>query len=355
MKILAIETSCDETAVALLECTGELDSPKFKILGNSLISQIELHKEYGGVYPMLAKREHQKNLAPLLHKTLAEAGEDPNKPKIDYICVTSGPGLEPALWVGILFAEEIGKEWNVPVIPVNHMEGHIYSVLNDTHPRIEFPALALLVSGGHTELVKIDDYGVYEIVGKTRDDAVGEAFDKVARLLELPYPGGPKISVLAELHRQKNLTPSFEFPKPMIHSKDLDFSFSGLKTSVLYKLKDVEITEEIREEFARAFEDAAVEVLIDKTRRAIDKFAPQTLIVAGGVSLNAHLQRELSKLSNEFPNLILRVPPASLTGDNAVMIGMAGFMKIKTDSIETKPYNQEKISARGNLSFRRQI
>ncbi len=355
MKILAIETSCDETAVALLECTGEIDSPKFKILGNSLISQIELHKEYGGVYPMLAKREHQKNLAPLLHKTLVEAGEDPQKPHIDYIAVTSGPGLEPALWVGILFAEEIGKEWNVPVIPVNHMEGHIYSVLNDTHPKIEFPALALLVSGGHTELVKMDDYGVYEIVGKTRDDAVGEAFDKVARLLELPYPGGPKISVLAELHRQKGLTPSFQFPKPMIYSKDLDFSFSGLKTSVLYRLKDIEITEEIREEFSRAFEDAAVEVLIEKTRRAIDKFAPQTLIVAGGVSLNTHLQRELSKLSNEFPNLILRVPPPALTGDNAVMIGMAGFMKIKTDSIEDKTFNQNKIIAQGNLSLHKQV
>ncbi|MHB0978168.1 MAG: tRNA (adenosine(37)-N6)-threonylcarbamoyltransferase complex transferase subunit TsaD [Minisyncoccota bacterium] len=355
MKILAIETSCDETAVALLECTGELDSPKFKILGNSLISQIELHKDYGGVYPTLAKREHQKNLAPLLQKTLIEAGESAdwrtNKPQIDYIAVTSGPGLEPALWVGILFAEEIGKEWNIPVVPVNHMEGHIYSVLNDTHPNIEFPALALLVSGGHTELVKMDNYGVYEVVGKTRDDAVGEAFDKVARLLELPYPGGPKISLLAELHRQKGLVPSFKFPKPMIHSKNLDFSFSGLKTSVLYKLRETEITEKVREEFARAFEEAAVEVLIEKTRRAIDKFAPKTLIVAGGVSLNIHLQRELLKLSGEFPALIFRLPPPSLTGDNAVMIGMAGFMKIKTSTPEYKPHNQEKIVARGNLTF----
>ncbi len=355
MKILAIETSCDETAVALLECTGELDSPRFKVLGNSLISQIELHKDYGGVYPMLAKREHQKNLAPLLHKTLIEAGENPNRPQIDYIAVTSGPGLEPALWVGILFAEEIGKEWNVPVIPINHMEGHIYSVLEagskNYESRIEFPALALLVSGGHTELVTMNDYGSYEIVGKTRDDAVGEAFDKVARLLELPYPGGPKISILAELHRQKGLIPSFKFPKPMIHSKDLNFSFSGLKTSVLYKLKDTEITEVVREEFARAFEDAAVEVLIEKTRRAIDKFAPQTLIVAGGVSLNIHLQEELSKLSEEFPNLILRIPPPSLTGDNAVMIGMACFMKINKNRQETMDKKQETIVARGNLSL----
>lgn len=355
MKILAIETSCDETAVALLECTGELDSPRFKILGNSLISQIELHKDYGGVYPTLAKREHEKNLPPLLHKTLIEAGESAdwqtNKPDVDYIAVTSGPGLEPALWVGILFAEEIGKKWNVPVMPINHMEGHIYSVLNDTHPKIEFPALALLVSGGHTELVRMNDYGSYEIIGKTRDDAVGEAFDKVARLLELPYPGGPKISILAELHRQKGLVPSFKFPKPMIHSKDLDFSFSGLKTSVLYKLRDREITEEVREEFARAFEDAAIEVLIEKTRRAIDKFAPRTLIVAGGVSLNIHLQEEISELSKEFPDLFLRIPPPSLTGDNAIMIGMAGFMKILKDRLETTDNQQEKITAQGNLSL----
>jgi len=356
MKILAIETSCDESAVALLECEGKLDSPKFEILGNSLISQIELHKDYGGVYPTLAKREHQKNLPPLLNKTLTEAGENLEKPKIDYVCVTSGPGLEPALWVGILFAEELGKKWNVPVIPVNHMEGHIYSVLNAENPNLDFPVLTLLVSGGHTELVKMENHGEYEIVGKTRDDAVGEAFDKVARLLDLPYPGGPKISTLAELHRRKGLIPSFKFPKPMIHSKDLDFSFSGLKTSVLYKLRGVDVvTEEVREEFARAFEDSAIEVLVDKTRRAINQFAPKSLIVAGGVSLNIHLRRELSKLVGEFPNLVLRTPENSLTGDNAVMIGMAGYMKIQKDSIMKKFYDQKKIVARGNLAFPRQI
>lgn len=294
---------------------------------------------------MLAKREHEKNLPILLEKVFKETEEDVEKPKIDYIAVTSGPGLEPALWVGILFAEELGKKWGVPVIPVNHMEGHIYSVLFNSDEPLEFPALALLVSGGHTELVNIRNFGSYEVVGRTRDDAVGEAFDKVARLLGLHYPGGPKISKLAEIHRQKGLVPSFEFPRPMIHSKDLDFSFSGLKTSVLYKLKDIELSENTKEEYARAFEDSVIEVLIKKTKMAVEKFCPKTLIVAGGVSLNTHLRRELQKLSIEYPDLIIRIPDSELTTDNAVMIGIAGYIKLQ---LGFKP-NQDKIKAEGNL------
>ncbi len=359
MKILAIETSCDETAIALLECKGTLtprslgeagwEPLKFKLLGNALISQIDIHEKYGGVYPMLAKREHQKNLPILLEKVIKETGENPKN--IDYIAVTEGPGLEPALWEGILFAEKLGENWNVPIVPVNHMEGHIYSVLyNDVDTecqQIQFPALALLVSGGHTELVYIDDFGSYKIVGRTKDDAVGEAFDKVARLLGLSYPGGPKISILAEQHRKEGLSPSYEFPRPMIHSKDLDFSFSGLKTSVLYKLRGRELTEEQRNEAARAFEDSAIGVLVEKTKKALDEFYPKTLIVAGGVSLNTHLRRELEKFSLKFHELILRTPEPSLTTDNAVMIAVAGYIKIKT-GYKTK---KEKLKARGNLTY----
>lgn len=349
MKILAIETSCDETAIALLECEGRLVAPTFKLLGNALISQIDIHEKYGGVYPMLAKREHQKNLPILLEKVLKETGENPNN--IDYIAVTEGPGLEPALWEGILFAEKLSEEWDTPIIPVNHMEGHIYSVLfnssNTESLPIQFPALALLVSGGHTELVYIDDFGSYKVVGRTRDDAVGEAFDKVARLLGLSYPGGPKISVLAELHRKEGSIPSYEFPQPMIHSKDLDFSFSGLKTSVLYKLRGTELTEGQRNEAARAFEDSAIGVLVEKTRKALDEFYPKTLIVAGGVSLNTHLRRELEKLSRKFHELILRIPESSLATDNAIMIAIAGYIKIKT-GYKTK---NEKLKARGNLTY----
>src|SRR3989344_8160793 len=210
MKILAIETYCDETAVTLLDISGMLEKPDIKVLGNTLLSQVALHEKYGGVYPNLAKREHEKNLPPLLEKTLKEAGYDMSEAElrtndIDYIAVTEGPGLEPALWVGINFATELGKKWNKPVVPVNHMEGHIFSVLYKmlNTECLTLPALALLVSGGHTELVVVKDFGNYKIIGQTLDDAVGEAFDKVARMLGLPYPGGPEISKLAELSRGK--------------------------------------------------------------------------------------------------------------------------------------------------------
>ncbi|MDB5254272.1 MAG: hypothetical protein JWL80_338 [Parcubacteria group bacterium] len=345
MKILAIETSCDETAIALLEATGGLEAPRFKVLGNTLVSQIDLHKEYGGVYPMLAKREHEKNLPIVLEKTLNEAG---NSKDIDYIAVTNGPGLAPALWTGITFAEALGKEWNVPVLPINHMEGHLYSPLFHVNKTLEFPSIALLVSGGHTELVLMKDFGTYEILGKTRDDAVGEAFDKVARLLGLEYPGGPKISALANRHREKGISSTLSFPRPMINSHDLDFSYSGLKTSVLYKLKEIgDIDESIREEVARAFEDAAIEVLIEKTKQALEIHNPKTLIVAGGVSMNSYLRQELQKLSNLFPDTSLLLPEPSLTTDNAIMIGIAAYINILKD----KKLESGDIVAQGNLSL----
>ena len=364
MKILAIETSCDETAIALLEINGALEKPDIKILGNTLLSQVTLHAEYGGVYPNLAKREHQKNLPILLEQTLKEAKmSEAELRTIDCIAVTAGPGLEPALWTGITFAEDLGKKWSKPVIPVNHMEGHIYSVLyqdkfsisNSQFSKLELPALALLVSGGHTELVHVKDFGSYEIMGQTRDDAVGEAFDKVARMLGLPYPGGPEISKLAEIARGKiNLqTTALRLPRPMIHSKDLDFSFSGLKTAVLYKLKSEQRNDdEFKEDMARAFEDAAIEVLVEKTRRALLKLDREvkTLIVAGGVSANLHLSRELNKLTNEFPNTNLCLPTKSLTTDNAIMIGIAAFIKISRKPEILK--DKIPIIARGNLSLK---
>lgn len=359
MKILAIETSCDETAVSLLEIDGELEAPDIKILGNTLLSQMSLHAKYGGVFPNLAKREHQKNLPILLKQTLEEAGMSDAKRwtsgnDIDCIAVTSGPGLEPALWVGINFAENLGKEWGKPVIPVNHMEGHIFSVLfglSNTE-RLTLPALALLVSGGHTELVQVKDFGNYEILGQTRDDAVGEAFDKVARMLGLPYPGGPEISKLTEHSREKQQTTTFSFPRPMIHSKNLDFSFSGLKTAVLYKIREENKTDdEFKESMARAFEDAAVEVLVEKTRKALMGLSSsvKTLIVAGGVSANLHLSRELAKLKDQFPELLLRIPTNLLTTDNAIMIAVAAFININKQPQILE--NQATIRANGNLSL----
>lgn len=354
MKILAIETSCDETAVTLLDISGALEKPDIKILSNALLSQIDIHKKYGGVYPNLAKREHEKNLPPLLEKVLKDAGIEIKNPDIDIIAVTNGPGLEPTLWVGISFAEALSKKWGKPVIPVNHMEGHIFSVLYEAEEKLVLPALALLVSGGHTELVHVKNFGDYEIIGRTRDDAVGEAFDKTARMLGLPYPGGPQISRLALLSRQKKEKKEIKLPRPMIHSKDLDFSFSGLKTAVLYKLKEIsdkgECTPDIKEDMARAFEDATAEVLVDKTRRALERLIDvKTLIVAGGVSANLYLSQEVKKLVNEFSDISLRMPANLLTTDNAIMIGIAAFIKIgKTPNILK---NQPVIRAQGNLSI----
>ncbi|MCR4279268.1 MAG: tRNA (adenosine(37)-N6)-threonylcarbamoyltransferase complex transferase subunit TsaD [Candidatus Zambryskibacteria bacterium] len=352
MKILSIETSCDETAIALLDINGPLERPNIKILGNSLFSQVAIHEQYGGVYPMLAKREHQKNLPVLLEKTLKEAQIDTQCPPIDFIAVTAGPGLEPALWTGITFAEELGERWKKPVVPVNHMEGHIFSVLyglaKDNPLRL--PALALLVSGGHTELVHIKDFDQYEIIGHTVDDAVGEAFDKVARMLGLPYPGGPKISALAEKSRFRIKDLGFKFPRPMIHSGNLNFSFSGLKTAVLYKLRaENRDDDEFKENMARAFEDAAIDVLVKKTQTAIESLEGKihTLIVGGGVAANAYLNQKLNDFIKDFPEITLCLPERPLTTDNAVMIGIAAYVNITTNP--TLLNNTNKIVANGNL------
>ncbi len=357
MRILAIETSCDETAVALLDITGPLEKPEIKVLGNSLISQAKLHEEYGGVYPNLAKREHQKNLPILLEQTLKEAGYELTHDgrlttnDIDFITVTVGPGLEPALWTGITFAEELGKKWGKPVVPVNHMEGHIFSVLYHQKQKFELPALALLVSGGHTELVHIRGFGDYKIVGRTLDDAVGEAFDKVARMIGLSYPGGPKVSALAEAHRESGLVSSFKLPRPMLHSGNLDFSFSGLKTAVLYKIRAQEnITDEFKSEIAREFEDSAVEVLVDKSRKALESIGDiKTFILAGGVSANTYLGQKVSELAKEFPELNLCIPERDLSTDNAIMIAIAGYVRVQSDpTILSYP---QPLLAQGNLSL----
>jgi N6-L-threonylcarbamoyladenine synthase len=353
MRILAIETSCDETAVALMEISGKLNKPEIKILGNTLLSQVALHEQYGGVYPRLAKREHEKNLPIILEQTLREAGENVDAPHVDYIAVTAGPGLEPALWAGITFAQELGKKWDKPVLGVNHMEGHICSVLYGDKPEVRLPALALLVSGGHTELVLVKEFGHYEILGRTLDDAVGEAFDKAARMLGLAYPGGPKLSKLAELSRQKKAEIDIKFPRPMLHSGDLNFSFSGLKTAVLYKLRsDARTDDEYKEDVARAFEDAAIEVLVEKTRKALESLGDKvkTLIVGGGVAANARLALELEKLEASFPDLTLLMPERTLTTDNALMIGIAAFENIMLNPEILKTGGE--LKARGNLSFK---
>ena len=272
-------------------------------------------------------------------------------PKIDAIAVTTGPGLEPALWVGIKSAEALGLLWNIPVIPVNHMEGHIMSVLfTKQKTTLKLPALALLISGGHTELVYSPKPFSYSVVGQTRDDAVGEAYDKVARMLGLPYPGGPQIALLAEEKRKKKYTKNnWDLPRPMIHSKDLDFSFSGLKTAVLYATKDKTLSRAQKAEIAKEFEDAVTEVLVAKTRKALTLHKTKTFIVAGGVASNTHIKRSLKKLTKEFENLTIHTPQKTVATDNSIMIGIAGYSQIRNNPKLLKQKNA--LRASGNLRF----
>lgn len=381
MITLAIETSCDETAVCLLETQGST----YRVLGSIIHSQVDLHREYGGVFPMLAKREHAKKLVPLLLQLLTESNIEQEKlgevdtegvknilskeenlstllcassltqqkPRIDRIVVTQGPGLEPALWVGISFAKALHKLWNIPLIPINHMEGHVVSSCvqhsQTEHDFIPFtlpklPLLALLISGGHTEIVYTKDLSTYELVGKTRDDAVGEAFDKVARMLNLPYPGGPQVSKLADIARKQNIPSPVVLPRPMLHSPDMNFSFSGLKTSVLYTLKELgEIDEKTTQGLCREFEDAVTEVICTKVQKALEKYTPESLVVGGGVIANIHIREALTQLTSEH-GIPLYIPHQSLTGDNALMIAIAGSQK-------SLPVEQEEIRALGNLSL----
>ena len=394
MKILAIETSCDETAIAIVAASGDEKQAQFRVLGNALISQIAIHTEYGGVFPALAKREHAKNLVPLLEAALEEAellhedtqaleeetrdriseilSREPGlaeaffdfvsecePPEIDALAVTAGPGLEPALWVGINFARALALIWDKPIVAVNHMEGHILSALASEQPDSEnltltidavtLPLLALLISGGHTELVLMRKWLTYELVGQTRDDAVGEAFDKVARMLGLPYPGGPEISRLAESVRTRGETmiAPFELPRPMLSEATCDFSFSGLKTAVLYLLKkNPHLSEEERGHLAHEFENAVTDVLWKKTERALSETEACTLVLGGGVSANTHIRRTFTeKIQNDYPAVALRIPSAALTTDNAIMIALAGFYRANRKEFVTD------LAASGNLSL----
>lgn len=369
MFILSIETSCDETAISLVEAQGEFPNATYEIHGDALWSQIDIHREYGGVFPALAKREHAATIVPMLEKAIKESGfeADDYTPAlesqkeeqlrtllnrehgladqlltfhrehgtfpIDLIAVTSGPGLEPALWVGVNFAKALSLLWDTNVVAVNHMEGHILASVfdadrDDQLSDIGFPTISLLISGGHTELIKMTDWGTYEKIGQTRDDAVGEAFDKVARLVGIPYPGGPEVSKRAAEARKRKLPQYAELPAPMLHSKDLDFSFSGLKTAVRYAIQDKELSEDEVSALCRDFEDVAAEVLVKKTCAAIEEHGAKTLIVGGGVSANQYIKRLMeAQLLIDFPDVISYFPRPGLSTDNSIMIALAGHAR----------------------------
>ena len=325
-RILAIETSCDDTAMAVVE--------NFEILAEAVSSQIKVHRPYGGIVPTLAKREHLKNLPILLKKIkIKECGS------LDLIAVTVGPGLEPALWTGINFANDLGKKLGVPVVGVNHLEGHIFSnwipvqkEISNFEFRISkiiFPAIVLLVSGGHTILLKMDGIKKWTKLGETRDDAAGEAFDKVAKMLGLPYPGGPEIEKLAT-KIPKQVRDDIQFPRPMLHSKNYDFSFSGLKTAVLYYLRNNPLpslrAKAKQSLVAASFQQAAVDVLVKKTMRAVDEFDARSVLLCGGVACNKALQNALQEKITLSENVIFCVPPNKYNTDNAVMIATAACL-----------------------------
>lgn len=390
MRILGVETSCDETAVCLIEAQGRPGSTvSFSVLGNSLFSQAALHAQYGGVFPNLAKREHAKNLVPLFASTLREARlsqehytdvslyqetirqileREPEllqqliaflqthaRPEIDCIAVTHGPGLEPALWVGINFARALSIAWDMPLVAVNHLEGHILLSMMEMHSpsrgtlsTCEFPILTLLISGGHTELVLSEQFGVYRRIGETRDDAAGEAFDKVARLLGLGYPGGPELARLAREAREKNIAADSTLPRPMMREDNLDFSFSGLKTAVRNIVGEEPLTEEKRLGLAREFEDAVADVLVGKTMRALEEYGAQTIVVGGGVSANTHIRARLAEaLAAAGAPARLLVPPPELATDNALMIALAGYFH----ALNEEYADPATLTAQGNLKL----
>ncbi len=381
--ILALETSCDETAAAIV---GK-DDGGVCVLSSVVSSQIALHAPFGGVVPNLAAREHVRNIVPVIESALREASA--SKDDIEAIAVTAGPGLMPALQIGVTAAKTLSYLWKKPLLGIHHIEGHIYAnfisseqLVSRSQQRKEhkspsnyslpttrssslFPLLALVVSGGHTELVLMRNHFDYEILGETEDDAVGEAFDKVAKMLGLPYPGGPEIAKRAELFGNvewgmlnKEPTPNsetkyikthspfsihhstFSFPRPLLDSHDYRFSFSGLKTSVLYFLKKNE--EKKRDEhFINAvcyeFQEAALDVLIEKTRRATLEYRPRTVIIAGGVSANVELRTRMSDMiTRDFPDTSFLMPPFRYSLDNAGMIGAAALFRWEKMTAEDK-------------------
>lgn len=311
MIILGIESSCDDTSVSLLDCSDK----GYFVLSEKTASQIEVHKKYGGVVPEIAGRLHAEKIVPLIEEILKD------QPKPEVISVTAGPGLITGLIVGTEAARTLSSAWNIPLVATNHLEGHIYSVELTPDQRIEYPAIALVVSGGHTEITLINNPGEYKLLGHTKDDAAGECFDKVAKLLDLPYPGGPQISRLAETGK----TDTIIFPRPMIKDNNFDFSFSGLKTSALYWLQKNKGTVSDND-FCASFEQAIVDVLVHKTICAVKEINPKTLILAGGVSANKKLRETLLQIiSKEYPETKFVYPELKNCMDNAAMIAVAGY------------------------------
>ncbi|MCX6792416.1 MAG: tRNA (adenosine(37)-N6)-threonylcarbamoyltransferase complex transferase subunit TsaD [Candidatus Falkowbacteria bacterium] len=335
MYILAIETSCDETAASVAEGSGN----KLKIISNVVSSQIKIHQKYGGVVPEVAAREHVINIIPVIDEALKKAGLDRKtaSKKLSAIGVTIGPGLITSLMIGVETAKSLAYVWRLPLVAVNHIEGHIYSNFIDRE-KTKFPTIILTVSGGHTQLVLLKNHLSYKTIGETRDDAAGEAFDKAAQLLGLGYPGGPIISKFAEMFDGKKTIASL--PRPMLDSKNYDFSFSGLKTALLYATqKDKNFKKKIPE-YAFEFQEAVVDVLVTKTIRAAKEYKARSVFLAGGVAANIRLREKLAEEVKKI-DLEFSMPKMEYTTDNAAMIASAAYFKFK--SKKTVPWQKIKV------------
>jgi N6-L-threonylcarbamoyladenine synthase len=313
MRVIGIETSCDETAVAVYDAAEGL-------LSHRLYSQIVMHQAYGGVVPELASRDHVRRLLPLVREALAAAASDPAR--IDGVAYTAGPGLIGALLVGAGFARSLAFAWAKPAVAVHHLEGHLLAPLLEPDPPA-YPFLALLVSGGHTQLVDVAALGRYRLLGETLDDAAGEAFDKTAKMLGLPYPGGAALAQLAET----GVSGRFVFPRPMLDRPGLDFSFSGLKTSALVALRGRGLDDATRADVARGFQEAVIETLAEKSRRALLATGHRRLVVAGGVGANRRLRERLNEIAHQA-GARLYFPRAEFCTDNGAMIALAGCLRL---------------------------
>ncbi|MEM6161557.1 tRNA (adenosine(37)-N6)-threonylcarbamoyltransferase complex transferase subunit TsaD [Erwinia sp. P6884] len=314
MRVLGIETSCDETGIAIYDDAAGL-------LANQLYSQVKLHADYGGVVPELASRDHVRKTVPLIQAAIAEAGLKAQD--IDAVAYTAGPGLVGALLVGATVGRALAFAWDVPAIPVHHMEGHLLApMLEETPP--EFPFVALLVSGGHTQLISVTAIGEYSLLGESIDDAAGEAFDKTAKLLGLDYPGGPMLSTMA----QQGVEKRFVFPRPMTDRPGLDFSFSGLKTFAANTIRNNSDDEQTRADIARAFEDAVVDTLAIKCKRALEQTGFKRLVIAGGVSANRTLRAKMAAVMKARGGEVFYARPEFCT-DNGAMIAYAGMVRMK--------------------------
>lgn len=352
--ILAIDTSCDETSVAV--------TSDDRVLVNIVSSQIKYHQKYGGVVPYLAKQMHQQLLDPGIKQALSRAGKKIDK--IDALAVTVGPGLAPALEVGIAKTRELAKKWHLPVIAVNHMEAHLLSAfaknsVGQGAAPYRFPTLGLLVSGGHTQLVLMKNFGQYQLLGETVDDAAGEAFDKVAKMLELGYPGGPIISKLAKLGQ-----PKYELPIPMLNSKDLNFSFSGLKTACLYRLQNPNFAvppakplathgkasrgKQFIQDFASSFEKTVAETLAQKLKKAVEQFSPRQIVLGGGVVNNLTLRKRIRRVAGKFGLKVFLSYSPKLFTDNAAMVGVCAWHQVKRNDFVK---NLSQLDRLPNLNF----